>query len=532
MNIKIVYLIFLPAIVAFIACSALILHKTSNSFSLIITGMLFLSAVYVENKYTKGFFLFQLLFLGVFHWISHLDWCYTLYLLIALKPIYRAENLQKSLAVSVLFIAQYTLIRLSYVPGNEYDVLVSFSDVMASIVTVLIIRYIKVSESEKQSLRFDKHLLEMHDPLTGLLNYQEYYKQVEKLIADNRPFVHVLIDCTNFKAMNDEQGVLVGNETLKKIAQFLKISFPGEQIISRQGDKFIVCLPQKENTITEIHDIIGIRLTHWVDLKMIFVYTLYPEETATLDDLFSLTEDKLLQTKRENWLKREEHMLRTEKLNVVGDLAAGMAHELRNPLTTIKGFLQISRNHEFNIRPWYDIMDSEVTRMCELTSEFLQFSRPHIVNVKSQVLQECIERVVSLSESQATFYGHRVHYENELSPIYIDMDRDKIVQVLLNIVKNGLEAMKDTGVISIRLMQKDGKTAVIEIADTGEGIPDPELQRIFDPFYTTKENGTGLGLSVCHKTIQDHNGKIEVQSTLKHGTTFRILLPVSQKQAS
>ncbi|CAG7650757.1 Adaptive-response sensory-kinase SasA [Paenibacillus solanacearum] len=532
MNIRILYLISLPAMVAFIVCSALILHRTSDLFPLMVTGLLFLGAVYVENKYTRGFFLFQLLFLGMLHWYSHLDWCYSLYLLVALKPIYRAAGLLKSLAISVLFIAQYTFIRLSHATDNEHAVLVLLSDVLPALMAVLIIRYIKDLESEKRSLRIDKDLLQTHDPLTGLLNYQEYYEQVDKLIADRRPFVHVLVDCTNFKAMNDEQGVLVGNETLKKIAQFLKFSFPGEQIISRQGDKFIVCLPYQENTIAEIHELIGVRLMHWVDLKMIFVYSLYPEERSSLDDLFSLTEDKLLQTKKDNWLKREEQMLRTEKLNVVGDLAAGMAHELRNPLTTIKGFLQISQKHNYNIQPWYDIMESEVTRMCELTSEFLQFSRPHIVNVKSQVLQECIERVVSLSESQATLYGHRVEYHSSLSPIYIDMDRDKMVQVLLNIVKNGLEAMKDTGVLQIRLMQNNSQTAVIEIEDTGEGIPVPELQKIFDPFYTTKENGTGLGLSVCQKTIQDHNGTIEVQSTLNRGTTIRIHLPVSQKQAS
>jgi signal transduction histidine kinase len=173
-------------------------------------------------------------------------------------------------------------------------------------------------------------------------------------------------------------------------------------------------------------------------------------------------------------------------------------------------------------------MEGEVLRMSELTTEFLQFSKPHITNVKVHMLQDCIKRVIHLTESQAIMPGHLIQYDNNQAPIFIEMDKDKIVQVLLNIVKNGLESMELNGVLTIRLISEDNY-AIVEIEDQGTGISQLQIEQIFNPFYTTKSSGTGLGLSICHKIIEDHHGKIVVHSIENKGTTFRIFLPVTQQ---
>ncbi len=162
-----------------------------------------------------------------------------------------------------------------------------------------------------------------------------------------------------------------------------------------------------------------------------------------------------------------------------------------------------------------------------LTAEFLQFSKPHVTQYRVQSIRSCIERVISLLDSETTRLGHQIHFEYDPMDIRMLMDQDKMLQLLLNLMKNALEAMVDQGDIFIRLY-KQQNYAVIEIADTGKGIPEAELDKIFIPFYTTKDSGTGLGLSICHKIVQDHDGTIEVESLMGTGTKFTITLPIAE----
>jgi signal transduction histidine kinase len=231
--------------------------------------------------------------------------------------------------------------------------------------------------------------------------------------------------------------------------------------------------------------------------------------------------------KRESWLKREEHMLRSEKLRVVGELASGMAHEIRNPLTTVKGFLQLSKADNFNIGPWYDLIMDEITRMSMLTAEFLQFSKPHAIKFKVHPIEPCIQRVISLLDSETGRLGHQIIFNSQGKSFQMLMDQDKMLQLLLNLIKNAFEAMPDQGCVDIHLYSNDNQHAIIEIKDTGSGIPADELDKIFLPFYTTKESGTGLGLSICHKIVQDHEGTMEVYSETGVGTKFIITVPLA-----
>ncbi|WP_325176601.1 two-component system sensor histidine kinase NtrB [Paenibacillus alkalitolerans] len=221
----------------------------------------------------------------------------------------------------------------------------------------------------------------------------------------------------------------------------------------------------------------------------------------------------------------DELYYRSEKLRLIGELAAGMAHEIRNPLTTVKGFLQLAKSNN-DLDKWYKLIMDEINRMNDLTAEFLLFSRPSQSSMKILPIQACIERVIQLTVSEASKLGHQLYSEMEVGELYMLMDRDKIVQLFLNLIKNAFEAMEVSGTVAIKVT-RDKQSAVVEVRDTGKGIPASQMNKLFDPFYTTKEYGTGLGLSICHKIVQDHQGTIDVQSVVNSGTVFTITFPLA-----
>jgi signal transduction histidine kinase len=232
-----------------------------------------------------------------------------------------------------------------------------------------------------------------------------------------------------------------------------------------------------------------------------------------------------------HWLKKEENIFRTEKLKIVGELASGMAHEIRNPLTAIKGFMQLSKANGYRVEQWYPLIMDEISRMSELTVEFLQFSKPHASQFKIQPVQDCIRRVISLMESEAIRLGHIVEFAPPQDPVPIKMDQDKFIQLLLNLVKNAFDAMERNGLLRIEI-STSGSHCSILVKDNGKGISREELEKIFDPFYTSKEDGTGLGLPICQKIVQDHGGVMEVESTPDVGTGFMITFPLAVEHSA
>ncbi|MBV7508943.1 hypothetical protein KW850_27450 [Bacillus sp. sid0103] len=239
----------------------------------------------------------------------------------------------------------------------------------------------------------------------------------------------------------------------------------------------------------------------------------------------------IIETEREKNVLKEEKKLEElryneEKMKLLGEMAAGLAHEIRNPLTIIQGFLQHAKEDNYNIQPWYDLILSEVCRMNKLTFEFLQFSKPDITLYQTYSIHECLERVISLTESNARSSGHQIVYTDYDRNLFIQMDFDKMVQVFVNLINNAIQSMVESGNITIRLVKVENK-AVVEVSDVGVGIEEADLKNIFNPFYTTKSDGTGLGLPICQKIIQDHGGTIEVTSILNQGTSFTIRFPLN-----
>lgn len=226
----------------------------------------------------------------------------------------------------------------------------------------------------------------------------------------------------------------------------------------------------------------------------------------------------------------EEQIQRSDRLAMIGQIAAGTAHEIRNPLTSIKGFLQVlkksMKTHELEREYEYtEIMLSEIDRINELVSEFLLLSKPKNSKYHPIDVSAVIRDILPIINNEAILHDVTVHYEAALNLPPVLGDRELLKQVYINICKNGIEAMADGGILTItERLDEEEELIQIDIHDTGPGIPGFLIDKIFDPFFTTKEDGTGLGLSVCQRIIHDLNGSLRVSSK-GYGTTFTISLP-------
>ncbi|CAH1217831.1 Adaptive-response sensory-kinase SasA [Paenibacillus plantiphilus] len=225
--------------------------------------------------------------------------------------------------------------------------------------------------------------------------------------------------------------------------------------------------------------------------------------------------------------KNEELLINSEKLYVAGQLAAGIAHEIRNPLTSLKGFLQLMSSGRQSNKNYYDIMKSELNRIESIVSELLMLSKPQIYELSCKDIRLIIRDTVTLLEAQALLHSIEMEMRVDDDPLWVRGVENQLKQVFINVVKNAIESMLEGGKIIISCMREDDHV-IIRIEDYGPGIPEEQLSKIGQPFYTTKEKGTGLGLMVSYKIVDNHQGRIQVRSSLGVGTTFDIILPCTE----
>ena len=524
--VRIVWLSVIPILTVYFSISAWILHTTKHPWLVILTGLLLIGTTFAQQRNRRLIWL-QALALGLFHYFSQLNWCMALYMFIAFQPLIRIPNQLTAFAVACFFLIEYCFIQLTFVPFTLKEQLLLAPIWITTLALMILIRKTLKNEEQRGILQQEKSQFSTSDSLTGLHNYQKYHKRLTELITKNRPFQLILVDCQNFKSLNIERGFKAGNEVLVRIATLLRTHLHAPLLLARiGGDQFAIAIDPTKTKREDVHQLLEQTIPSLLGLNLRFGIGMYPENGKKKDEVMAAAESELFMKKRDSWLKREEALFRSEKLRAVGEMAAGMAHEIRNPLTTIKGFLQVSRYNGYQIGPYYETIMSEISRMSELTAEFLQFSRPHVIQYKDQSLQECLDRVLSLTESEASLQGHQMHVEKPAKPILVRVDRDRIVQVILNLIKNAFEAMNTPGTVTITL-SRSHEYATLRIRDTGIGIPEANRDAIFQPFFTSKEKGTGLGLSICQKIIQDHDGMIDVWSEQNQGTLFTIQLPLS-----
>lgn len=225
--------------------------------------------------------------------------------------------------------------------------------------------------------------------------------------------------------------------------------------------------------------------------------------------------------------KSEEFLLQSEKLSVVGELAAGVAHEIRNPLTTIKGFVQLYKNEDRSVE-FTELLLSELERIETITSELLSLGKPQAIQMNRTNLRELIENTLELLSPQAHMNDIQFKVSFEDQPFFVIGEKNQLKQVFLNILKNAMEAMQNGGNIDICLRTGLQGEGIISFKDQGCGIPEEIIPRLGEPFYSLKEKGTGLGLMICHKIIKQHHGTITYQSKVKEGTLIEIKLPLAE----
>ncbi|MFN2745950.1 ATP-binding protein [Bacillus sp. z60-18] len=247
-----------------------------------------------------------------------------------------------------------------------------------------------------------------------------------------------------------------------------------------------------------------------------------------LNILFVLLQYVLLKRRT----KQERAQNEAQKLELIGTLAASTAHEIRNPLTGISGFIQLlqKKYQSAEDQMYFSIIDQEIRRINQIVSEFLVLGKPTAEQWQLNTLNEMIDEIMPIIHSEANLYNVEVEFKDLAEgPSFVFCKKDHIKQVVLNVAKNALESMKNGGKLLIK-MDQDQQAAKIVVKDVGEGIPKEMMEKIFQPFVTSKDKGTGLGLVVCKRIISMYGGTIHIESERHKGTTVTITLPTSKDQ--
>ncbi len=231
--------------------------------------------------------------------------------------------------------------------------------------------------------------------------------------------------------------------------------------------------------------------------------------------------------------KSFEQLRRADRMSALGELSAGLAHEVRNPLGSIEGAVQIlgRRDLEEGTRQEFTEMASrEVVRLKGLLTHFLEFARPQQPHVVASDIELLLQSVAKLASETAKMAQVDILVETAAALPQVSIDPEQIRQVLLNLVINAVQAMPNAGKIRLRGIH-DGEYVRIEVEDEGVGIPADDVERIFDPFFTTRSNGTGLGLSIAYQIVNQHGGHIAARRNPERGMTFTVMLPLAAGNA-
>ncbi len=228
---------------------------------------------------------------------------------------------------------------------------------------------------------------------------------------------------------------------------------------------------------------------------------------------------------------RQERVLlndlkKLERLKIVGDIAASISHEVRNPLTVTKGFLQLLRGNDVPLEKkeqYIKLSLDELQRAEEIITDYLTFAKPSLENVVVVELNHEIDYIHKVLAPFATMNNTTIQIDR-IEKLYVAADRQKLHQALINLAKNGIEAMGPEGILTIKLLETD-IDAIIKIEDTGAGMTTEQLDRLGTPYYSTKEKGTGLGTMVVYSIIKVMGGQISVDSIVGKGTCFTIVIP-------
>ncbi|WP_160722065.1 PAS domain-containing sensor histidine kinase [Bacillus sp. USDA818B3_A] len=324
---------------------------------------------------------------------------------------------------------------------------------------------------------------------------------------------------------------------IAKDSDILFINETGAKLFGAQGKMDILNKPLGDLVHPEFHEISKVRqktvmegnVTEFMEYKLlrldgsVFVAevkgipTFYQNTLARHIIIRDVTERK----------KTHELLLNSEKLNVAGQLAAGIAHEVRNPLTAIKGFLQLMETEGDGNHSYFDIIQSEMDRIELILSELLVIAKPHELKFEAVDLITLLDNIKTLIDTQAVLNGIQIEtIYNNFDTFTIKCDQNQLKQVFINILKNAVEAMPKGGFITIEVKEYGCNMVKIFFKDTGFGMSPDILKRVGEPFFTTKQDGTGLGIMISKQIVENHSGSFNIWSD-EHGTIIEVILPIA-----
>src|ERR1700756_1474961 len=269
------------------------------------------------------------------------------------------------------------------------------------------------------------------------------------------------------------------------------------------------------------------------DLTVAVSFARRNDEIGDLGRNFNQMVLQLRESRAEIERLHRTQMSRAEHFATLGEVATGLAHEIRNPLAGIAGVIEIIGRDLPSSSPARAVVKDvrqEIARINHIVTDLLQTARPHPPKVRKSDLNTTVEHAVMLGRQQALSKSVEITLHKDSSLPEVEHDSDQIHQVMLNLLLNALQAIDVNGKIGVTVELR-GANAVIEVADNGRGISPDHLPNIFRPFFTTKGDGTGLGLSLARRIIEDHQGRIDVTSAVGHGTTFAVILPLKRATA-
>jgi signal transduction histidine kinase len=292
-----------------------------------------------------------------------------------------------------------------------------------------------------------------------------------------------------------------------------------DSFVANQRASFTTFLKESNGTLTIFKQLLGLLLALMLALAAALVVLVYRGMIAPLRHQLA-----------------ETHALigRQEKLASLGVLAAGVAHEIRNPLTAIKFRLHSLKQHLPGAGAEDEdagVIGNEITRLERIVQDFLQFARPSEPELVTMPAQRVFEEVRGLLGVPLKKAAIELRVE-PAAAAWVRADPQQLKQVLINLVQNSADSIGRNGVINLRVRngsgsgrQDSGQAVILEVADNGKGIPPEVRKRLFDPFFTTKEGGTGLGLPIAARIVEKHGGELRYQTELRRGTTFSVILP-------
>ena len=299
-----------------------------------------------------------------------------------------------------------------------------------------------------------------------------------------------------------------------------------DAFMSNQRSSFTGFLKESNATLTTFKQLLGLLLVLMLTLAASLVVLVYRGMIAPL---------------RHQLAETHALVMRQEKLASLGVLAAGVAHEIRNPLTAIKFRLHSLKKHLPGAGADDEdagVIGSEITRLERIVRDFLQFARPSEPELTVMPVQRLFEEVRGLLGVPLKKAAIELKVE-PANGAWVRADAQQLKQVLINLVQNSADSIGRNGVIILRVRNGSGsaprdrgQAVILEVADNGKGIPPEVRKRLFDPFFTTKEGGTGLGLPIAARIVEKHGGELRYQTELRRGTTFSVILPRAQEYES